>query len=82
MIDDKVVNIIFSKIRTIGNLQIAINSSINKWIEGRGHYSQDEKARESFIILLATASRIADNKADNHEYIVRARGRYLAKNTK
>ena len=70
LIDDKVVNIIFSKIRTIGNLQIAINSSINKWIEGRGHYSQDEKARESFIILLATASRIADNKADNHEYIV------------
>lgn len=70
LIDHKTIDVIFSKIKTIGGLQIAIDSSINKWIEGRGHSSQAEKAGESFIILLATASRIADNKADNHEYIV------------
>ena len=70
LIDDKVINIIFSKIRTLGGLQTAINSSIDKWIKGRGYTSNAEKASESFINLLTVASRIAENIADNHEDIV------------
>lgn len=70
LIDDKVIDIIFSKIRTLGSLQTAINSSIDKWIKGRGYTSNAEKASESFINLLTVASRIAENIADNHEEII------------
>lgn len=70
LIDDKVIDIIFSKIRTIGSLQTAINSSIDKWIKGRGYTSNAEKAGESFINLLTVASRIAENIANNHEDII------------
>lgn len=70
LIDDKVIDIIFSKIRTLGSLQTAVNSSIDKWIKGRGYTSNAEKASESFINLLTVASRIAENIADKHEDII------------
>lgn len=70
LIDHKTMDVIFSKIKTIGGLQIAIYSSINKWIKGRGDTSNAEKAGESYINLLASASRIAENIAENYEDII------------
>lgn len=63
-IDDKPLDIIFSKIRDVSNLHIAMNCMVTRWIGDRGYTSNAEKAYKSLINLLNIISQYIDKNVD------------------
>lgn len=68
-VDDKPLDIIFSKIKDVSNLHIAMNCMVNRWIGDRGHTSNAEKAYKSLSNLLNVISQYVDENANLIELI-------------
>ena len=78
-VDDKPLDIIFSKIKDVSNMHIAMNCMVTRWIGDRGHTSNAEMAYKSLSNLLNVISQYIDENANLIELIEHSWRRILIK---